>query len=109
MQGVEILSQEIIPITSNTGCSFLVGVFVCFIIGVVLAILFSDGSLVLLMLAIGFCVGAVMYPASDVKTGEYIKYKVTISDDVPLNEFYERYEIINQEGRIYTIKEKEVK
>ena len=34
-------------------------------------------------------------------------YKVTISDEVPLNEFLERYEIVDQEGRIYTIRELE--
>lgn len=40
-------------------------------------------------------------------TGEY-KYKVTIDDTVSLNEFYEKYEIINQEGKIYTIKFKNI-
>ena len=39
-------------------------------------------------------------------TGEY-KYKVTIDDTVSLTEFYEKYEIIDQEGKIYTIKFKE--
>lgn len=34
-------------------------------------------------------------------------YKVTISDEVSLNEFLERYEIIDQEGQIYTIRELE--
>lgn len=34
------------------------------------------------------------------------QYKVTILDDVSLNEFNERYEIIDQEGKIYTVREK---
>ena len=34
-------------------------------------------------------------------------YKVTISDEVSMNEFLEQYEIVDQEGKIYTIKEKE--
>ena len=38
-------------------------------------------------------------------TGEY-EYKVTISDEVSMNEFMKKYEIINQEGKIYTIKER---
>ena len=33
-------------------------------------------------------------------------YKVLVDDSVPMNEFYSRYEIIDQEGLIYTIKEK---
>ena len=35
------------------------------------------------------------------------QYKVTISDEVSMNEFSERYEIIDQEGRIYTVEERE--
>lgn len=34
-------------------------------------------------------------------------YKVTISDEVSMNEFLEQYEIVDQEGKIYTIKDKE--
>ena len=35
------------------------------------------------------------------------EYKVTISDEVSLNEFYERYEVIKQEGKIFTVREKQ--
>ena len=39
---------------------------------------------------------------------EYItEYKVIVSDEVNFNEFQEKYEIINQEGKIYTIREKD--
>lgn len=34
-------------------------------------------------------------------------YKVTIDDSVPLNEFLDKYEIIDQEGKIYTVRERE--
>lgn len=34
------------------------------------------------------------------------RYQVTISDDVNFNEFNSRYEIVKQEGLIYTIVEK---
>lgn len=34
------------------------------------------------------------------------QYKVTISDEVSMNEFTEKYDIISQEGRIYTVREK---
>lgn len=39
-------------------------------------------------------------------TGKYT-YKVTISDEVNFVEFNNKYEIIDQDGLIYTIKEKE--
>lgn len=38
---------------------------------------------------------------------KYNEYKVTIDDTVSLNAFNSKYEIIEQEGKIYTIIEKE--
>ena len=34
------------------------------------------------------------------------QYKVTVSDDVSIDEFMEKYEIIEQDGRVYTVREK---
>ena len=36
----------------------------------------------------------------------HIEYKVTIDDSVSMNEFLDKYEILDQEGKIYTVKEK---
>jgi hypothetical protein len=36
----------------------------------------------------------------------YPTYKVIISDEVSMNEFMGKYEILNQDGKIYTVKEK---
>lgn len=36
------------------------------------------------------------------------EYKVIIDDNVSVNEFIEKYEIIDQEGKIYTVIEKEI-
>ena len=33
-------------------------------------------------------------------------YKVTISDEVEMNDFYETYEIVEQDGKIYTVRER---
>lgn len=38
---------------------------------------------------------------------DHIEYQVTISDSVNLNEFLKHYEIIDQQGKIYTIKERD--
>ena len=41
------------------------------------------------------------------ETTEYeTQYKVTISDEVNFNEFVEKYEIIEQDGKIYTVRER---
>lgn len=36
------------------------------------------------------------------------QYKVTISDEVSMNEFLEKYEVIDQEGKILTVRERSV-
>ena len=36
----------------------------------------------------------------------YPTYKVTISDEVSMNDFMNKYEILNQDGKIYTVKER---
>lgn len=38
---------------------------------------------------------------------KFIKYKVVISEEVSMTEFYEKYEIIDVDGAIYTIRDKE--
>ena len=35
------------------------------------------------------------------------EYKVIIDDSVSLNDFYKKYEVIGQEGEIYTVIERE--
>lgn len=35
------------------------------------------------------------------------QYKVTIDDSVSMNEFMDNYEILDQEGKIYTVREKD--
>ena len=37
---------------------------------------------------------------------EYIEHTITISDDVSFNEFMEHYDIIDQQGDVYTVREK---
>lgn len=34
------------------------------------------------------------------------EYKVTISDEVPMNEFNEKYEVVDQDGKIYIVRER---
>lgn len=66
---------------------------------------FSTYSFVLLFFV--FVILAAIYSSNikEIKTGEY-KYEVLIDDSVSLNSFYEKYEIIDTSGKIYTIKER---
>lgn len=58
----------------------------------------EGGVMVLLLFVIAVAVVVVTEP-------EHTRYKVTISDDINLVEFLERYEILDTEGEIYTIRE----
>lgn len=42
-----------------------------------------------------------------VSTGRY-RYQAVISDEVSLNDIYERYEIVKQDGRLWTLEDKKV-
>lgn len=57
----------------------------------------------ILAILLGMLVGGIMSTPVTYET----QYKVTIDDSVSLNEFLDKYEIIDQEGKIYTIREKE--
>lgn len=41
------------------------------------------------------------------KEYSHTEYKVTIDDSVSMNDFMDKYEILDQEGKIYTVKERE--
>ena len=41
------------------------------------------------------------------KEYSHTEYKVTIDDSVSMNEFLDKYEILDQEGKIYTVRERE--
>ncbi len=107
MNGVEILSTT--AITAWYGWTFGVAFFIT--VAACLIVLFSTGEIgsgigagiiAFLLCTLFFgCLGIGEY-----ETGEY-EYKVTIDDSVSMNEFLDKYEILDQEGKIYTVKERE--
>lgn len=61
-----------------------------------------------LMSILGAILGAVIWSGvSDDAKRSTTTYDVLISDEVKMNEFNEQYEIVSQNGNIYTIKERE--
>lgn len=115
MSGVEILSIIEEPICQFNGTAFWIGLSIIFAIGFIWGIGviikdddYSTGAIsfvlgIILGLIFGFQCGVLF----DTETGEVdTTYKVTISDEVPLNEFMEKYEIIDQEDKIYTVRER---
>lgn len=115
MNGVEILSQE--EVVAATACNMNavgIGVIATIIIMVIISAFIAwhegDGMYVLLFILLGlvlsFVTAIMISSATSHPTTYETHYKVTINDEVSLNEFYEKYEIIEQEGKIYTVREK---
>lgn len=67
--------------------------FACIVIGLILGAVFGT------ILGAGIC-------ANSLPTKYETQYKVTISDEVQMNDFLEHYEIVSQEGKIYTVRER---
>ena len=111
MNGVEILSSEIIYNTILPewciALAFILGM--AFIVATIFA--FIDGYDILgcicLVMVIASIIVACLGGTLSKTDISHIEYKVTIDDSVSMNEFLDKYEILDQEGKIYTVKERE--
>ena len=114
LDGITILYQEpiykIIYVNENI-LNLLVYIFIVIILGVIIsAICFKLKGVVIFTIlgcATLFALGILDSYSTTTEEIEYYKYKVTIDDSVPMKEFLSKYEIINQEGEIFTIVERE--
>lgn len=110
MTGIEILAKEPIYELWNGAFYIAIGLLVMsVVIGVIMIIKLgcADG---LVLIFVCICVSCIIFTSIGMLTQqptERYKYKVTIDDSVNFNEFSEKYEIVDQEGKIYTIQERE--
>lgn len=119
MAGVEILAmEEVVTKTAFNwgmfgivggailGAALFVGLLICCCSG-----WGFDGGLFTLFCILGAAIGTIFGLAAGNGNRTPIKtethYKVVISDEVSMNEFLERYEIVDQDGKIYTVVERE--
>lgn len=110
MEGVEILSvgEEIICSGFNWGTAAIVFI-VCGIIETLIYIAARENDkrcavfLLIINLVFASLIGFITPP----QVGSIPTYKVIIEDTVNFNEFTEKYDIIEQDGKIYTVKERE--
>ena len=116
MNGIEILSsKEVASMFSFNWTSFGVLAGVLFAVFIVIGLIFSVkdkdwayltlSSIVGIILAAMF--GGLFGTITSTPTEYETQYKITISDEVSMNKFAEKYEILDQEGKIYTVREKE--
>lgn len=107
--GVEILSMKQIAVDYLFNWA---GFWIAFGIAFVICMIVFTGCdrLYIMGPIISLIIGALFGVFIGVMTGipcEYInQYKVTISDDVSMNEFNDKYKIIDQEGKIFIVEER---
>lgn len=117
MNGVEILNETQVVAESAfnwtafwiTG-SIIFGIFI--LSGIILSITYGPDlvgwmmvicSGIILCLIFGFLLGVVCETPTKYET----QYQVIIYDSVPMNDFLDKYEIIDTEGKIFTVKERD--
>ena len=86
-------------------------VFIAIIAGILAGGSDDWGLGVIIFLVVFITSGALFGTFVGCTTGKPIEYetqyKVVIDDSVSMNDFIEKYEIIDQDGKIYTVREKE--
>ena len=117
MNGVEILASEQVAISfNNNWVAFWITFGIIFFLFIILGTLnFIDYEIVngigviivggIVSMVAGSAIGTFFSTPKDYET----QYKVTISEEVSMTEFLEKYEVITQDGKIFTIREKDNK
>lgn len=120
MSGVEILtSQEVAIEYAFNWVAFWIAFGIAMIITIIASTLFayylsdevSVGFSFSMLICVGlFCsvfTGCLLGRIGQVPIKYETQYKVTISNEVKISDFYEKYEIIEQDGKIFTVREKQ--
>ena len=107
MDGITILNQTMIYDWPTW--RVIVTIVMVAVIALCITAIMDNGSgiwgLLALVTFFGLIIIGVIGP--EVETGLY-KYEAIIDEDVSFTELYERYEIVNQRGEIYILRDKEV-
>ena len=120
LEGIEILNETIVYGYSETfrweafwilfGASMITALLTCVLLWIGDGDFMTSVGAVLMALILGgflSVIGGFSMVQPDANIIDHIEYQVTISDSVNLNEFLEYYEIIDQQGKIYTIKDRD--
>ena len=116
MSGVEILASEQVVakygISNTTIFTAILIIGIAFVLGVLMSIDLLDWGFLLYWMFLGMCFSLLLCSIVQEKTKKPLEYEtqyqIIISDEVLMNDFYDKYEIIEQEGKIFTVREREV-
>lgn len=114
MDGITILASSLVekkhPIFSQIALLLLIPFVLSLIISIPCATYDKDfiaKICALLFILCGLSAIGFEIAAQELSVPAYTKYEVILDDSVSMNEFMERYEILEQRDKIYVIKEKE--
>ena len=111
MNGVEILSSEAIYNTFLPEWCIAIGFILIVTFAALMAWNIAEERFGLMLICLVLLIGSffvmILSDTDNKHDVNHIEYKVTIDDSVSMNEFLDKYEILDQEGKIYTVKERE--
>lgn len=110
MTGVDILSSETIYNTFLPAAFIAIGIVFLFAFLIACAFCLANDKIcaAIICYVLMFCSLAVgmLGDIENKNSVHHIEYKVTIDESVSMTEFMDKYDIIDQEGKIYTVKER---
>lgn len=111
MAGVTILGSEVVMMDHPLGFIFAIIGLIFLVLSLIVGVIFKEKSLAPMLIfgVIGtvLAFGGLGW-ASINKVEDYVKYDVLVSENVNFQEFYNKYEILEAKGQVYTVKEIEV-
>jgi hypothetical protein len=105
MEGVTILSTGTAIVGISWGAAIIIALIASLVIYLINPLEADFGWRICCAIDI-FILSFSTLAIVSVDTTEVTEYKVTIDDSVKYVEFTEKYEVIDQEGEIYTVREK---
>lgn len=118
MNGVEILTSNEVVVAyekfnwNNFWITIAAVAFAALIAGILTEIDTKDRTMGVFAFSVVLTIGGLVFGSIiGFKSGEPIEYetqyKITIDDSVSMTEFLDKYEILDQDGKIYTVRERE--
>ena len=112
IEGIEVLNKSQITELSETGTTLLsISLFLLIATLVLLIVSFATDSIVIgiftIISFISFIVISIIGSNYEIETDRY-EYQCTISDNILFKDMYEKYEVVNKDGELWTIRDKEI-
>ena len=110
IDGVTILGSEVVMTEHPLFFTFAsIGLSLLFL-ALILGFIFRNKKYGVFMMLIPAVIGTIisfggMGWASINKVEDYVKYDVLVSENVMFQEFYNKYEILEAKGQVYTVRE----